>query len=132
MKSHFIFYVSNQARSAEFYAKVLEKEPDLNVPGMTEFHLSPTSVLGLMPEAGISKLLGESVVPLSTAPKVPRAELYLLVSNSDEAHARAIRSGAVEISCPVIRDWGHRVGYVLDPDGHIVAFAEAIKETRLP
>jgi predicted enzyme related to lactoylglutathione lyase len=55
--THFILYVADQARSAAFYAKVLCVEPRLDVPGMSEFVLPGGAVLGLMPEAGIRRLL---------------------------------------------------------------------------
>lgn len=125
MKSHFILYVSNQDSATVFYSKVLNQQPDLYVPGMTEFTLSPTSVLGLMPEAGIVKLLGAAFPDPSAASRHPRAELYLLVSDVDEVHARALAAGATELSPPQQRDWGHRVGYSLDPDGHVLAIARA-------
>lgn len=48
-KTHFIFYVQDQARSTNFYAQVLTQTPSLNVPGMTEFVLTDGCVLGLMP-----------------------------------------------------------------------------------
>ena len=51
----FILYVADQNRSRNFYAQVLQKEPSLNVPGMTEFDLNETCKLGLMPENGIAK-----------------------------------------------------------------------------
>ncbi len=50
MMCNFILYVRDQAASARFYGSVLEQEPTLDVPGMTEFRLSAESVLGLMPE----------------------------------------------------------------------------------
>ena len=52
----FILYVSDQVRSTKFYGKLLDLTPTLNVPGMTEFHLSKTVKLGLMPESGISNI----------------------------------------------------------------------------
>jgi uncharacterized glyoxalase superfamily protein PhnB len=123
MKSHFIFYVFDQDRATAFYSKVLNQQPDLNVPGMTEFMLSATSVLGLMPQAGIVRLLG-SALPKSTASsRDSRAELYLIVSDVDEVHSRALAAGAIELSPPQLRDWGHRVGYSLDLDGHVLAVA---------
>lgn len=76
-----------------------------------------------MPEASIIKLLG-AVLP-DPIPQCARAELYLLVSDVDEVHACALAAGATELSPPQQRDWGHRVGYCLDPDGHVLAVARA-------
>jgi uncharacterized protein len=126
-KSHFILYVLDQNRSASFYSKVLNKTPELDVPGMTEFNLSQGSILGLMPESGIRKLLSDALFLSPDGTKTPRAEIYLVVSNAEEMHKRAIDAGAIELSAPQLRDWGHYVGYSLDPDNHVIAFAEIIK-----
>ncbi len=125
-KAHFILYVSDQARSAEFYRQVLDLAPTLNVPGMTEFTLADQCVLGLMPEANIKRLLGDQLPDPAAGHGLPRAELYLLVSQPQDYHHRAIASGAIELSGLEIRDWGHRAAYSLDPDGHVLAFAESL------
>ena len=75
MKAHFILYVSDQGRSTAFYSDVLGEIPTLNVPGMTEFRLEDSTVLGLMPETGIVKLLGPAIVHPALARGVPRAEV---------------------------------------------------------
>ncbi len=123
MKAHFILYVSDQQRSTTFYSAVLAEPPTLNVPGMSEFTLSDSSILGLMPESGIMKLLGKAIIHPSLARSAPRSELYLIVDNAAAFHARAIESGAREVSPLALREWGHSVAYSLDPDGHVLAFA---------
>jgi catechol 2,3-dioxygenase-like lactoylglutathione lyase family enzyme len=123
-KVHFILYVADQRRSAEFYSRVLGYPPDLDVPGMTEFELPGGSILGLMPEEGVRRLLGPSLPDLRRAQGIPRSELYLVVDDPRGSHERAIKAGAVELSAVQPRDWGHSAGYSLDPDGHVVAFAE--------
>ena len=125
MKAHFILYVSDQVRSTAFYSDVLGEVPTLNVPGMTEFRLEDSTVLGLMPEAGIVKLLGPAIVHPALARGVPRAEVYLVVENPAAFYARAIAAGARELSPLALRDWGHQAAYCLDPDGHVLAFAES-------
>ena len=123
MKVHFILYVSDQERSAAFYSDVLGEVPSLNVPGMTEFRLKDSAVLGLMPEAGIVHLLGPAILNPALARGVPRSEIYLVVENPAAFYARAIAAGAHELSRLAPRDWGHRAAYCLDPDGHVLAFA---------
>jgi predicted enzyme related to lactoylglutathione lyase len=120
----FILYVSDQNRSKDFYEKVLQKTPSLNVPGMTEFDLSETCKLGLMPENGIAKILGHHLPHPATGNGIPRCELYLFTENAAEVCERAVEIGGKRISKVQARDWGHTVGYVADPDGHVLAFAE--------
>ena len=91
---------------------------------MTEFELINNTVLGLMPEAGIKKLLGNNLPDPSSASGIPRAELYLMVDNPEIYLERAVTGGAKKISDVRERDWGDKAGYCLDPDGHVVAFAK--------
>ncbi|MBC8442190.1 MAG: glyoxalase [Deltaproteobacteria bacterium] len=126
MKSHFIFYVSNQEKSTKFYELVLNKKPSLYVPGMTEFKLTQESIFGLMPTQGIKKLLGDKLPDPEKAERIPRAELYLIVDNPEEYHERALSAGAVELSDLQKRDWGDLAAYSLDIDGHVLVFAKNI------
>ncbi len=120
--AHCILFVRDQAVSTAFYRAALALEPRLNVPGMTEFELWPQLVLGLMPEAGVVRLLGQVHNP-ALGCGGPRAELYLVVDDPAAYHARAIASGATELSPLSPRDWGHDASYILDPNGHVLAFA---------
>ncbi len=120
----FIFYVADQARARDFYRAVLEIEPTLDVPGMTEFPLGNGALLGLMPAAGIKRLLGENLPDPSLAAGVPRAELYLVVESAQPYVERAVAHGATLVSPLQTRNWGDKVAYCLDRDGHVLAFAE--------
>lgn len=122
MTPHFILYVRDQAASARFYRAVLARAPRLDVPGMTEIELGG-AVLGLMPEAGVKRLLGDALPDPAAARGAPRAELYVLVDDPAAFHARALAHGARELSPLAPRDWGHVAAYSLDPDGHVLAFA---------
>ncbi len=120
----FIIYVKNQTESKIFYAKLLQIEPVLDVPGMTEFKLAANIKLGLMPENGIAKIISNKMPHPKTGNGIPRCELYLKLVNASEYMQRALSLGGVEISRLQNRDWGDKVGYISDPDGHIIAFAE--------
>ena len=126
MKAHFILYVSDQIGSTVFYSQVLDAEPILNVPGMTEFLLSDDCVLGLMPEEGAQRLLGERVNISGPVGRQSRAEVYIVVDNAEAYHRRALAAGAVELRKLEDQDWGHRTAYSMDLDGHVLAFAEPL------
>ncbi len=130
--AHFILYVRDQPASAQFYERALGLRARLDVPGMTEFELGSETglaamVLGLMPLEGARRLLGAGAVAATTTEAAPpaRCELYLVVADARAAHDRALRAGARELSPVLQRDWGHLAGYCADPDGHVLAFAEA-------
>jgi uncharacterized glyoxalase superfamily protein PhnB len=122
--SEFILFVADQEKSKHFYEQLLLIPPSLHVPGMTEFSLSDNTKLGLMPENGIAKILGNKTPHPNTGNGIPRCELYLKVQNATDFLKRGLALGAIEISPFSQRDWGDKVGYLSDLDGHIVAFAE--------
>ena len=126
--AHFVLYVQDQDASARFFAQVLEATPRLHVPGMTEFVLPGGAILGLMPEAGIRRLLGDALPDPGAARGTPRAELYLMTRDPAAWHARALAAGARELSPLQARDWGHHAAYALDADGHVLAFARSSAE----
>lgn len=122
-KVQIILYVADQPRSRDFYSAVLGKLPELDIPGMTEFELAANLKLGLMPENGIAKILLDKTPHPSTGNGIPRCELYLQTDDLEGSFERALQAGAQTISEIRDRDWGDKVGYLADPDGHIVAFA---------
>jgi uncharacterized protein len=126
MHAHFVLYVTDQSEAARFWCQALDLEPSLDVPGMTEFVLGEHAVLGLMPGAGIRRLLGPDLPDPACGTPIARAELYLLVDDPAACYRRALAAGARPLSAPVPRDWGHEAGYCLDADGHVLAFARAL------
>jgi uncharacterized protein len=123
-QAHFIFFVSDQQKSCEFYSAVFGYEPVLNVPGMTQFSLPGGTTLGLMPAAGIKRLLGDSIPDFQASDGSPRGELYLLVDEPELYLEKAGKAGAKLISEIQPRDWGDEAGYCMDLDGHLIAFAK--------
>ena len=121
-----ILYVANQQASTDFYEKLFRQKADLNVPGMTEFGLSDTCKLGLMPNDGIAKILKDKIPHPQTGQGIPRCELYFYVADVATEYANAITLGAKEISGIENRDWGDKVCYFADLDGHVIAFAERL------
>lgn len=120
----FILFVADQERSALFYATVLGRQPVLDVPGMTEFDLGQGAKLGLMPETGIARIIGARLPHPAQGNGLPRCELYLLVEDLDLAVAQCECAGATPVDAASDRDWGHRVAYFADPDGHVLALAK--------
>lgn len=123
MKTNFILYVNDQRKSAAFYRSVLNIEPSLDVPGMTEFDLGNGAILGLMPNQGIKKLLGESIDDPEKNNGSSRCELYFTVENPQKDLDRACEAGAKLLMPVTQQNWGDEAGYVKDFDGHVIAFA---------
>ena len=122
----FILYVAHQESSKAFYQLVLNKQPVLDVPGMTEFMLADNCKLGLMPESGIAKILNGKTPDPGSGSGIPRCELYLYTEDISGFYERLISAGGKEISPIEARSWGDKVGYFSDPDGHIIAIVEKL------
>ena len=123
-KAMVILYVADQERSKAFYGEILGSDPLMNVPGMTEFPLSGSTSLGLMPESGTTSFLGDKLPAPSTGSGIPRCELYLFVESPGQSYDRLVKAGGVPVSPPEQRPWGDTVAYGADPDGHVIAFAK--------
>lgn len=123
-----ILFVADQQLSTAFYENILRKKADLNVPGMTEFIFADNFKLGLMPNDGIAKILSDKTPHPASGVGIPRCELYLYVENVEAEFGNALKHGAKLISPIELRNWGDRVCYFADIDGHIIAFAETVNE----
>lgn len=122
----FILYVQNQNLSTAFYEKLLRKKASLHVPGMSEIVFNDHCKLGLMPVSGITKIIGHRLPSPENGQGIPRCELYFVVEDVDFEFNHAEECGATLVSPVMERDWGHRVCYFADPDGHVIAFAEKV------
>ena len=125
MQVLFILYVADQQRSRDLYAFLLDRQPVLDVPGMTEFDLGACK-LGLMPEESIARIITPALAHPTSANGAPRCELYLLLDDMSAHLERATASNLKMVDAAKDRDWGHRVAYFSDPDGHVIAFAQPI------
>ncbi len=123
----FILYVEDQERSKAFYQELLGKSPCLDVPGMTEFELNDHTRLGLMPNQGIATIICGPMPAPDTGTGIPRCELYLRFSDAGKTMKLAQNLGAKLVSELSDRNWGDCVGYLADPDGHIIAIVEKKK-----
>lgn len=126
----FIIYTADQQACRDFYSKVLGQQPTLDVPGMTEFRLMDGSSLGLMPEAGIQRLLGKSLPNPAFVSGTLRGELYLLVDDPQLCLNRAIKVGAKPLSDCQERGWGDFAGYCMDQDSYILGFGKPTGDSK--
>jgi len=127
--SHFILFVADQQRSKSFYQAVLDQAPLVDLPGMTQFALGPCCLLGLMPLQTAGKLFDRQ---FEAPPSFPRNECYLERDDAQACLQRARDAGASCLSPYQARNWGHWAGYILDPDGHLIAFANSTAPPNAP
>ena len=119
----FVLYVRFVSTSRNFYCNLLALELIVSEPGMVIFRLDSGVELGLMAETAIQSLLPDMPDPRPDR-EIARCELYLRLRGADAAFQRGKDAGARELSPMALRDWGERAGYLLDPDGHVIACAD--------
>jgi len=127
MKTYFIIYVEDFYKSKIFYELLFNIKPIIDEPGMVEFRLPDNSTFGIMPNTSLEKLFGSDFKIEKHRKSLPKTELYFLVDDAISFHNKAIQLGSTEIRAFSEMDWGHKVAYSLNHDGHILAFAEIIK-----
>lgn len=121
-----ILYVSDLERSIAFYRDVVGLSLKLSGDGYAEFVTDGTK-FGLYERAGLPALIGRVAVAGG-----PSGEVAFLVENVDAEAERIRGASATILSGPVDRAWGHRTLHVLDPDGHVVEFAQEIPRQATP
>jgi len=108
-----ILYVDDVARSAAFYAQVLEKEPVEAAPTFTMFGLSNGAILGLWLRSTVEPPVAAGGGGAEIA--IPVSDNAVVVRTHDEWSARGITIA----QRPTQMDFGHTF-VALDPDGHRV------------
>lgn len=101
---------------------------NLNVPGMTEFKLAENCKLGLMPNKGIAKILSDKIPHSDKGNVIPRCELYFQAENLELECENTAKIGTKLINEIKDQDWGDKVCYFVDIDGHIIAFPEKLND----
>jgi len=115
-----ILYVGDLERSIVFYRDVVGLALKLSGSGYAEFVTEGTK-FGLYERSGLPELIGRVA-----GADGPSGEVAFLVEDVDAEAERIRGASATILSGPVDRPWGHRTLHVLDPDGHVVEFAQEI------
>jgi lactoylglutathione lyase len=123
MIAYVILYVTDLDVSIGFYRDVLGLPFKFRDAGYAEFATQGTR-LGLYERRRAQWLIGRTVTP------GPAAEVVFLVDDVDSQARQLAEHGAVIISAPTDRPWGHRTLHLADPDGFVVELAQEIPRRR--
>lgn len=122
-KIHFILFVKDLNKCKMFYELLFERKPIVDENNICEFELNSNSILGLMTKDLTDKIF-ESDFSYLMPNKIKHGnEIYIECVNAEEMHKKALQLGCLEISPFQEREWGHCVGYSVNHEGHILAFA---------
>jgi catechol 2,3-dioxygenase-like lactoylglutathione lyase family enzyme len=109
---HFVLlYVDEPQKSADFYARLLDREPLDSAPNFVMFELAPGLRLGLWARRDVDP------APCGAA---DTGELAMAVATNEEVEARCAdrkRKGATILQEPTTKDFGLTF-LAADPDGH--------------
>jgi predicted enzyme related to lactoylglutathione lyase len=109
---HFILlYVDEPQASADFYSRLLDRQPLDSAPNFVMFELAPGLRLGLWARRDVKPALGSAA---------DTGELAIAVATDEEVEALCAdrrRKGAAILQEPMTMDFG-RTFLAADPDGH--------------
>jgi catechol 2,3-dioxygenase-like lactoylglutathione lyase family enzyme len=90
-----------------------------------ELELPNDDWLGLYRRDGYAEEAGARL-PEPVPDRQTGTELYVMVSDLDEAEERLHAAGAKALDRRARRTWGHEAAYFADPDGNVVAVAQVL------
>ena len=120
---HVILYVTDLARSIEFYRDVVGLAHRFTEAGYAEFSTGATR-FALYEKRRAQWLTGHPVAP------GPAGEVVFVVEDVDAVAAALRDRGVPRLAEPADRPWGHRTLHIADPDGFVVEFAQEIPRMR--
>ena len=122
---HVIFAVDDVGRAAAFYQAVFgwPRNERIDYREYVELH-SPDGTLGLCERGTYARMTGATPMTPSNGDVSP-AYLYVRVPDVREAIAKLDDAGARPLSPLASRSWGEEAAWFADPDGNVVAVAQA-------
>lgn len=118
-----ILAVDDVERAARFYEQAVGARRRVDVGVYVEMDLPDGPSLGVYVRGGFARNTGRPVAARAPG-ETSGAEIYFRVADAAAATARAVDAGAELLLPAAPRPWGEVVGYVADPDGHVLAFAQ--------
>lgn len=115
-----ILYVRDLGPSLDFYRKIVQLSEKFRQETYAEF-VTEGCKFGLLERGALPELLGRDEPQSGFA-----GEVCFLVDDVDAEAERLRTAGAEILAGPSDRPWGHRTLHFLDPDGHVVEFAQEI------
>jgi lactoylglutathione lyase len=124
-----IIYVPDVSASIEFFERAF---------GLTRRFVHESGTYGELDTGettlGFAALaLGDANLPAGfvaahRSPQPLGMEIAFVTKDVTEAHARALKSGAKELSAPKTKPWGQVVSYLRCPDGTLVELCTPVGE----
>lgn len=128
-----IFAVSDVARSLDFYERAFgwARNDRIDYANYVELLPPDGGSLGLFETGGFAETVGAEPTEVPEG-RVAASYLYVRVEDVGAAVARLEAAGGRPLSPTADRSWGETAAWFADPDGNVVAVAQATAALREP
>jgi lactoylglutathione lyase len=118
-----VLYVDDLERSSAFYEGVFNLERAVDWEGYREYETGPTR-FGLL-----DREQARAHVPAASGgSRASQVSFTVELDQVDQTYLTAVASGAVGVAEPSDKPWGQRIGYVADPDDHLLEIGSPLTE----
>ena len=121
-----IFAVDDLSRSLEFYERAFDwpRNEWIDYSNYVELLPEDGGALGLLERDGFASMVGAEPARSSNG-VVPPAYLYVRVDDVRATVERIEGAGGRPLSPLAARSWGEEAAWFADPDGNVIAVAQA-------
>jgi predicted enzyme related to lactoylglutathione lyase len=121
-----IFAVDDLSRSLDFYERAFgwPRNPKIDFSNYVELHPPDGGTLGLFERNGFAGTVGAAPSEVPDGSVAP-AYLYVRVSDAPATVSTVEAAGGRALSPLAEREWGEQAAWFADPDGNVVAVAQA-------
>lgn len=109
----------------DFYLRVFDPPVDVDVPVYCEMRVGSMRLGVYQAEAFTTNLGSSPQVEYTQSKSLNPVELYFYAHDIDEIASRITRLGGTLLAEAEPKPWGDTVAYFADPDGNILAIAQA-------
>jgi predicted enzyme related to lactoylglutathione lyase len=121
-----VLAVSDLRRSMDFYERAFDWPRNERIDYSNYIELLPPDggAVGLFESDGYSQLVGAESAPIPEG-RVAPAYVYVRVDDVEAVASRVEEAGGRPLSPLATRSWGEAAAWFADPDGNVIAVAEA-------
>jgi predicted enzyme related to lactoylglutathione lyase len=128
-----VLAVSDLRRSIDFYERAFDwpRNERIDYTNYVEFLSPDGGSVGLFESDGYSQLVGAESAPIPEGQVAP-AYVYVRVDDVETVVTQVEQAGGRPLSPLAERSWGEAAAWFADPDGNVIAVAEAGDRVTAP
>lgn len=118
-----VLYVDDLDRSSTFYEAVFGLERTVDWEGYREYDTGPTR-FGLLDR----RQAREHVAAAEGGSRASQVSFTVELDQVDQTYLAAVAAGAIGVAEPQDKPWGQRIGFLADPDDHLLEIGSPLAE----